>query len=242
MNLSQQFGGARSGKIGGSRLRRSLVELSRHTSRDTVVIASALTARNVIEDRSELNLSSSDVDGLSAVVQKLTGRQLNLVLHGAGGDLAAAAEAVSLLRGRFESIRALVPNCALSAMALVACACDAVMMPETAVIGVLDDDHHTPVSADEARGWLFRNCFHPDLPERVEATGLAFSACTGPRGALSACLAKELGMPVNIVPEQSALGLSLQEIWQGLEDTMRDESLVKLIGGQKGPIYSVECC
>jgi hypothetical protein len=240
MNLSQQYGGNRSGKIGGSRLRRSLVELSRHTSRDTIVIASALTARKVIEDRSELNISSSDVDGLSAVVQELYGPHLNLVLHGAGGDLDAAAEVVSLLRSRFELIRALVPNCALSAMALVACACDAVMMPETAVIGALDDDHHKPVSADEARGWLFRNCVHPDRPERVEAAGLAFAASNGPREALSASLAKERGLPVNIVPEQSALGLGLEEIWQGLENTMREASLVRIIDCQKGPIYSVE--
>jgi hypothetical protein len=240
MNISHQYGGARSGTIGGSRLRRSLVEFSRHTSRDTVVIASALTARKVIEDRSQLNLSTSDVDGLSAVVQKLTGPHLNLVLHGAGGELDAAAEVVSLLRGRFELIRALVPNCALSAMALVACACDAVMMPETAVIGALDDDHHKPVSADEARGWLFRNCVHPDRPERAEAAGLVFAGSNGPRAALSASLAKERGLPVNVVPDQSALGRGLEEIWHGLENTMREESLLKLIDGQKGPIYFVE--
>lgn len=241
MNLSKQYGGNRSGKIGGSRLRRSLVELSRHTSRDTIVIASALTARKVIENRSELNISSSDVDGLSAVVQELYGPHLNLVLHGAGGDLDAAAEVLSLLRGRFELIRALVPNCALSAMALVACACDAVMMPETAVIGALDDDHHKPVSANEARGWLFRNCVHPDRPKRVEAAGRVFAASNnGPRAALSASLAKERGLPVNVVPDQSALGRGLEEIWQSIKNTMREESLMKLIDGQKGPIYSVE--
>jgi hypothetical protein len=187
-----------------------------------------------------LNLSSSDVDGLSGIVQNLTGPHLNLVLHGAGGDLAAAAEVVSLLRGRFESIRALVPSCALSAMALVACACDAVMMPETAVLGALDDGHHEPVSADEARGWLFRNCVHPDRPRRVEAAGLLFAASNGPRAPISASSAKERGLPVNVVPDQSALGRGLDEIWQGVENTMREESLLRLIDGQKGPIYSVE--
>lgn len=240
MNLSQRPGGARSGRIGGSRLRRSLVELSRHTSRDTIVIASALTARRVIEDRSELSLSSSDVDGLSAVVENLYGPHLNLVLHGAGGNLDAAAEVVSLLRGRFELIRALVPNCALSAMALVACACDAVMMPKTAVFGALDDDIHEPVSANVARDWLYRNCVHPDRPQRIEAAGLVFAASDGPRAALAAPFAKERGLPVNVVPDQSALGRGLEEIWQSIENTMREESLLRLIESQKGPIYFVE--
>jgi membrane-bound ClpP family serine protease len=180
------------------------------------------------------------VDGLSAVVQKLTGPHLNLVLHGGGGDLGAAAEVVSLLRGRFEVIRALVPNCALSALALVACACDAVMMPETAVIGALDDDHHKPVSASVARDWLIRNCAHPDRPERAQAAGVAFAATDGPRAPLSASHAKEHGLPVNIVPEQSALGRDLEEIWQGLESAMREKPLVRLIDCQKGPMYAVE--
>jgi hypothetical protein len=240
VNPSQESGMTRSGRIDGGRLRRSLVELSRHTSRDTIVVASALTARKVIEDRTELNLSSSDVDGLSTVVQELYGPHLNLVLHGAGGDLGAASEVVSLLRSRFESIRALVPNCALSAMALVACACDAVMMPETAFIGAIDDDYHKPVSASVARDWLLSNCVHPECPERVEAAGVAFAASDGPRAPLSASLAKEHGLPVNIVPEQSALGRDLDEIWQGLENTMREASLVRLIDCQKGPVYSVE--
>jgi hypothetical protein len=240
MNFAQQTGTTRSGQIGGSRLRRSLAELSRHTLRDTIVIASALTARKVIDDRSELNFSPSDVDGLSSVVQKLHGPHLNLVLHGAGGDLAAAAEVVSLLRGRFELIRAMVPNCALSALALIACASDAIMMPATAVIGALDDDYLKPVSADAARDWLSQNCDHPDRPERVEAVRRAFTETEGPRAALSASLAKERGLPINIVPEQSALGRNLEDIWKGLENTMRGESLVRLIDCQKGPIYLVE--
>jgi hypothetical protein len=114
------------------------------------------------------------------------------------------------------------------------------MMPERAVFGALDDDHHKPVSADEARGWLFRNCVHPDRPQRVEAAGLVFAASNGPRAALSVSLAKERGLPVNVVPDQSALGRGLEEIWPGLEDTLREESLLRLIDGQKGPIYSVE--
>jgi hypothetical protein len=217
-----------------------LADLSRHTSRDTVLIATASTFRTSLANRSELNLNLNDVDGLSMVVERLDGPHLNLVLHGGGGRLDAAAEVIALLRGRFELIRALVPRCSLSAMALIACACDVIMMPESAVIGPSDDKHLTPVTADMARDWLSHHCVHPDRPKRVEATGTAFADENGPRSPLSALLARQRGLPVNIVPEQSAVGRMLDEIWRRVESTMREASFLRIVDCQKGPIYCVE--
>jgi hypothetical protein len=214
--------------------------MSRHTAHDTIVIATAITARNALADRFELNLTFDDVDGLSTVVEPLGGPHLDLVLHGAGGDLDAAAEVIALLHGRFDVIRALVPRCALSTMALIACACDAVMMPDSAVIGPTDDAHHGPVAADTASEWLSRNCEHPDRADRVRGAGLAFASHHGPRAPLPAALARVRGLPVNIVPEQSALGCRLENILSDVEATIRERSLVRLIECQKEPIYWVE--
>jgi hypothetical protein len=174
------------------------------------------------------------------VVERLDGPHLNLVLHGAGGHLDAAAEMIALLRGRFELIRALVPSCSLSAMALIACACDVIMMPESAVIGPCDDENLKPVSADTARDWLSHHCVHPDRPARVEATATAFADADGPRSPLSAPLAMQRGLPVKIVPEQSGVGRILDEIWRLVESTMREVPLLRVIDCQKGPVYCVE--
>jgi hypothetical protein len=220
--------------------RRFLVELSRHTSRDTIVIATALTARKAIQDRSALNLATSDVDGLSMVIQHLDGPHLNLVLHGAGGHLEAAAQVVTLLRGRFEVIRAMVPSCALAGMALIACACDVIMMPPTAVLGADDDEFHHPVSADVARDWVSRHCAHPDRAVRAEAVGSAFATTDSPRTPLAASRARESGFPVKIIPERSDIGRNLEDIWQGVDAMMREKSLLRIIDCQKGPVYTVE--
>lgn len=240
MNMSNPSIPNAFGTTTGAGPRNSLVELSRHTAHDTIVIATAITARKALADRSELNLTFEDVDGLSKVVEPLEGPHLDLVLHGAGGDLDAAAEAIALLHGRFDVIRALVPRCALSTMALIACACDAVMMPDSAVIGPSDDAHHAPVSAETASRWLSHHCEHPDRGDRVRGVATAFAASHGPRAPLPARLAKVRGLPVNIVPEQSALGCSLENIWSDVEHTLRERSLVRLIECQKKPTYWVE--
>jgi len=224
----------------GEAHRRFLSELSRHTSRDTIVIATAHTARKVVEDQAALNLAISDVDGLLMVVDNLDGPHLNLVLHGVGCQLEVATKIVSLLRGRFESIRAMVPSCALSGMTLIACACDAIMMPQTAVLGPHDDRHHEPVSAEAARDWISRYCEHPDRAQRAEGVGLAFAPTNGPRAPLAASRAKEHGLPVNIVPERSSIGCNLEDIWQRVDTMMREHSLVRIIDCQRGPIYSVK--
>jgi hypothetical protein len=218
----------------------SLLALSRHTSRDSLVIATALADRNVIVNRADAGLAPGDVDDLCRVTRYLNGRHLNLVLHGAGGQLEAAAEVMSLLRGHFESIRALVPSAALTTMALVACACDVIIMPETAVIGPSDDAFHRPVSADEAREWLFRNLDHPDRAQRIVAVGRVFDATEGPRAPFSAFQARQTGLPINIAPERSAIGQSLEEVRHEVDTIMRSASLVKVIDCQDGPLYGVK--
>jgi hypothetical protein len=226
------------------RYREGLAALSRFTSRDTVVIATepSTLSRHGLEANS--NLSLADVDGLAIVIRDLERNHLNLILHGEGGHLDAAAEVVSLLRGRFETIRAMVPERAISAMALLACACDVVMMPGSGLIGATDDLKRRPVTSDAARDWLSRNCEHPDRRDRVAGISEVFKSNDNPRAPLPATAARRHGLPISVFPERSAIGQSLEYIQRNVYQMMLGGSLVKLIDCQKGPVYrvsSAEC-
>jgi hypothetical protein len=124
-------------------------------------------------------------------------------------------------------------------MALIACACDVVMMPGDAVIGATDDIRFRPVSADAAREWLSRHCEHPDRADRVKSIGDAFSTEAGPRSPLTAASARLQGLPVSIIPGRSAIGRNLAVIRQEVDEMMRAASFIRVIDCQKGPTYRV---
>jgi hypothetical protein len=124
-------------------------------------------------------------------------------------------------------------------MALVACACDVVMMPDDAVIGATDDIRFRPVSASAAREWLSRHCEHPDRADRVRIIDDVFSTEAGPRSPLTAASARLQGLPVSIIPRRSAIGRNLAVIRQEVDEMMRAASLIRVIDCQKGPTYRV---
>lgn len=64
---------------------------------------------------------------------------LDLVLHTPGGDLAAAESLVSYLRAMFDdNIRAIIPQLALSAGTMIACACQEIVMGKHSSLGPID--------------------------------------------------------------------------------------------------------
>jgi hypothetical protein len=64
---------------------------------------------------------------------------LDLLLHTPGGDLAATDSLVNYLRKMFEDdIRAIIPQLALSAGTMIACACKEIVMGKQSSIGPID--------------------------------------------------------------------------------------------------------
>ena len=87
-----------------------------------------------------LALDDSDKTALMAVCRGLgDGRGLDLLLHTPGGDLAASESLISFLRARFgQDIRAVVPQIAMSAGTILACACREIVMGPYSNIGPFD--------------------------------------------------------------------------------------------------------
>ena len=66
------------------------------------------------------------------------GTDLDLILHSPGGSIGAAEAIVSYLRSRFEHIRVVVPNLAMSAAAMISCAADELVLGEHSFLGPTD--------------------------------------------------------------------------------------------------------
>ena len=71
-------------------------------------------------------------------LHQLKGEKLDLVLHSPGGSLEAADQIVQYLRAKYKYIRAIVPQNAMSAATMLACACDEIVMGKHSAIGPID--------------------------------------------------------------------------------------------------------
>jgi len=63
---------------------------------------------------------------------------LDLILHSPGGSLEAAEQIVNYMRAKFSPIRAIIPQTAMSAATMLACACDEIVMGKQSALGPID--------------------------------------------------------------------------------------------------------
>lgn len=116
-----------------------LAKLNKRTGRDTVIYFSSQGIQRPFPvPATALSVSQDDIQGLMASLHKLKGQQLDLVLHSPGGSLEAADQIVQYLRAKYQHIRAIVPQNAMSAATMIACACDEITMGKHSAIGPID--------------------------------------------------------------------------------------------------------
>ncbi|MEI6500877.1 MAG: serine protease [Armatimonadota bacterium] len=72
------------------------------------------------------------------VVYGLKGPNLDLILHSPGGSLEAAEGFVEYLRSKFDHIRVIVPQMAMSAGTMVACSADEIVLGKHSCLGPID--------------------------------------------------------------------------------------------------------
>ena len=107
--------------------RKYLFDLKRHTGRDVILYASGwLQKENA--PLSMTSISDEDMHALMEVSYGLQGPALDIILHSPGGATVAAEAVVSYLRSRFSHIRVIVPQLAMSAATMIACASDEILM------------------------------------------------------------------------------------------------------------------
>ncbi len=119
--------------------RRYLHELAQYTKRDTILYMSGFTSIKASTLPATLqSITVEDIQGFMAALNGLKGNQLDLILHSPGGSLEAADQIVQYLRSKYKHIRAIIPQNAMSAATMIACACDEIIMGKQSAIGPID--------------------------------------------------------------------------------------------------------
>jgi ClpP class serine protease len=118
--------------------REYLKALAAHTGRDTILYASSFSSSKAAGiPGALLSVTLEDVQGFMASLHGLTGNKLDRILHSPGGSLEAAEQIVTYLRSKYTEIRAIVPQNAMSAATMLACACDTIVMAKPSARSIL---------------------------------------------------------------------------------------------------------
>lgn len=106
--------------------REYLYELYRHTNRNAILYCSGWLQKE--SPAILVSIGDEDIQALMEVTHGLEGTTLDLILHSPGGSPEAAEAIVSYLRSRFSYIRVIVPQLAMSAATMIACAADEIVL------------------------------------------------------------------------------------------------------------------
>lgn len=124
-----------------------LGQLAAHTERDTIIYASAFSSHKGPEIPGQaLAVTLEDMQGFMSAVHGLKNDKLDLILHSPGGSMEAADQIVQYLRGKYKHIRAIIPQNAMSAATMIACACDEIVMGKHSALGPIDPQVTFPTS------------------------------------------------------------------------------------------------
>jgi len=120
--------------------RRHLERLHDQTRRNVIIYYSAWLQKPGIAG---LQVNDADKNGFMTVIHELDrSKGLDLVLHTPGGETAATESLVDYLRSMFgKDIRAIVPQLAMSAGTMIACACKEVVMGRHSSLGPIDPQY-----------------------------------------------------------------------------------------------------
>lgn len=114
------------------RIRREyLKELHELTSRDTVLLFSAFNKPNS-------QIMNEDVQSMMSALEGLSGDSLDLITHSPGGSPEATEQIVNYLRAKYEDIRIIVPQNAMSAATMLACSANEVILGKHSALGPID--------------------------------------------------------------------------------------------------------
>lgn len=146
--------------------REFLRDLSDYTHRDTILYCSAYTTPQANGVPSEgLSLVAGDIQGFMSSLHGLGNQNLDIIIHSPGGSSEAVEQIVLYLRAKYEHIRAIIPQNAMSAATMLACACDEIIMGKHSAIGPIDPQITFPMQ----NGSLFTAPAHSILKEFNQA-------------------------------------------------------------------------
>lgn len=117
--------------------RRYLKKLHEFTGRNIIAYYSGFLSK---PDVADTGITDEDKNGLMMAVHKLARKKgLDLMLHTPGGSIAVTESIVDYLKTMFgRDIRAVVPQIAMSAGTMIACACREIVMGSHSSLGPID--------------------------------------------------------------------------------------------------------
>jgi len=117
--------------------RKYLVRLHKYTGRNIITYHSGWLVK---ENAVNTDINDSDISGFMNAIKGLNPSQgLDLILHTRGGSPTAAEGIVKYLRSKFgKDIRVIVPQLAMSAGTMIACAAKLIIMGKQSNLGPID--------------------------------------------------------------------------------------------------------
>lgn len=112
-------------------------QLTERTGRNTICYYSSWLQKPGL---AKTSITDDDKNAFMAAVHNMDrDKGLDLILHTPGGDIAATESLVYYLRQMFgKNIRAIIPQIAMSAGTMIACACSSIVMGKQSNIGPID--------------------------------------------------------------------------------------------------------
>ena len=117
--------------------RKYLLKLHQHTKRNVILYASGWLQKEEVPP-TPVSINDEDIQAFMEVTHGLGGGNLDLILHSPGGSPEATEAVVSYLRSRFSHIRVIVPQLAMSAATMIACAADEILLGKHSFLGPTD--------------------------------------------------------------------------------------------------------
>jgi len=124
-----------------------LNQVSDETSRDVILYSSGWTELDV--NSPQFSISDTDVQGFMETISTLDSDELDLIIHSPGGSSEVTEQIVNYLREKFDSLRVLVPQAAMSAATLMCCAADEVVMGYHSSLGPTDPQMLIPTKTGQ---------------------------------------------------------------------------------------------
>ncbi|MBK6545704.1 MAG: ATP-dependent Clp protease proteolytic subunit [Saprospiraceae bacterium] len=119
--------------------RKYIADLANYTTRDTIIYITAYTTSKMsIIPPSLVSIVNDDIHGFMSALHGLSNDKLDLIIHSPGGSAEAAEQIVNYLRAKYSHIRAIVPQSAMSAATMIACASDEIILGKHSAIGPID--------------------------------------------------------------------------------------------------------
>ncbi len=118
--------------------RKYLIELNQYTKRNTILYASNWTSPSAGSVAGVFSITNEDLQGFMETVYGLKTKELDLILHSPGGSAEAVESIVLYLREKFDDIRVIIPQAAMSAATMLACSSNQLVMGKQSSLGPID--------------------------------------------------------------------------------------------------------